>query len=150
MPVLIAESFRQNLHQNRPFFPLPAEQSARQGQAAIVFPAIPAPASRPDALAAHGKEVSGRHRSQVGIPCDLVRPRASPFGEISFGQGLQTPGDPPEEMFPVPGSRGFLKHLPVFPAQSRQAGSAQVLNFHQYRVVQVLLLSVDHSYRCAI
>src|ERR1017187_2044697 len=96
------------------------------------------------------KEVSRRDRSQVGVACDLVGPRASPLREISLGQGLQTPGDPPEEMFPVPGSRGFLKHLPVLPAQSRQAGSAQVLNFHQYRLVQVLLLSVDHSYRCAI
>ena len=29
MPVLIAESFRQNLHQNRPFFPLPGSREPR-------------------------------------------------------------------------------------------------------------------------
>src|ERR1039458_9201379 len=75
------------------------------------YPAIPVPARRPDGRATHRKEVSRRNRSQVGIPCDLVGPRASPFGEISFGQGLQTPGDPPEEMFPVPGSRGDRKSV---------------------------------------
>jgi hypothetical protein len=31
------------------------------------------------------------NHSQVGISCDLLRPRASPLREISFGQGLQTP-----------------------------------------------------------
>jgi hypothetical protein len=111
MPVLIAESFGQNLNQNRPSFPLPAEQSARQGQAAIRFPAILPSARHPDRFAAHGKEVARRNHSQVRISCDLLRSRANPFGEISFGQGLQTPGDPPEEMFPVPGSRFFLKSL---------------------------------------
>ena len=97
MPVLIAESVGKNLHQKGSSFPLPAEQSARQGQAAIRFPAIPA--RRLDALAAHGKETSRRDRAQVGIPRDLVRPLARPCGEIAFGQCLQTPGDAPEEMF---------------------------------------------------
>jgi hypothetical protein len=31
-----------------------------------------------------------------------LRPPARAFGEISFGQSLQPPGDPPEQMFPVP------------------------------------------------
>src|ERR1039458_8495253 len=142
MPVLIPESFRQDLNQNGPSFPLPAEQRARQGQAAILFPAILPSARHPDRFAAHRKEVARRNHSQVSISRDLVRPPASPFGEISFGQGLQTPGDPPEEMFPMPGSRFFLKYLPILLAQSRQTRSAQVLNFHQYRRVHVLLLSV--------
>jgi hypothetical protein len=43
-----------NLDQNRLSFPLPAEQRTRQGQAAIRFPAIPVPASRPDGFTAHG------------------------------------------------------------------------------------------------
>src|ERR1022692_2236801 len=142
MPVLIPESLGEDLDQNVPSFPFPAEQSARQGQAAVRFPAILPSARHPDRFAAHDKEVARRNHSQVSIPCDLVRPRASPFREISFGQGLQTPGDPPEEMFPMPGSRFFLKYLPILLAQSRQARSAQVLNFHQYRRVHVLLLSV--------
>ena len=91
MPALIPESFRQDLNQNGPSFPLPAEQRARQGQAAILFPAILPSARHPDRFAAHRKEVARRNRSQVGISCDLLRPRASPLREISFGQGLQTP-----------------------------------------------------------
>jgi hypothetical protein len=48
---------------------------------AILFPAIPAPSRRLDVLAAHGKEVMRRHRSQVGIPRDLVgsRYQTDPF-----------------------------------------------------------------------
>ena len=111
MPVLIPESLGEDLDQNVPSFPFPAEQRTRQGQAAIRFPAILPSARHPDRFAAHGKEVARRNHSQVSISRDLLRPRASPFGEISFGQGLQTPGDPPEEMFPVPGSRFFLKSL---------------------------------------
>ena len=103
----------------RPFH-LPAEHRTRQRQAAILLPAIPVPWRRLDALASNGKEVSRRDHSQVGILRDLVRPPACPFGEISFGQGLQPPGDPPEQMFPVPASRFFLKHLPILLAQSRQ------------------------------
>src|ERR1022692_724379 len=111
------------------------------------IPAIPVPARRLDTFAAHGKEVVRRDRSQVGIPRDLVRPPASPFGEISFGQGLQVPGDPPEEMFPVPRSHFFLKYLPILLAQSCQALPAQVLNCYQYRSVQLVFLSVgvNHS-----
>jgi hypothetical protein len=137
-PVVIPESLGQNLHQNGPSFPLPAEQSARQRKAAIRFPAIPAPSCRLDALAAHGKEVSRRDRSQVSVLRDLVRPLARPFGEISFGQCLQTPGNPPKQMFPVPRSRFFLKHLPKSIAQSRQAGPAQALDLHQYCIVHKL------------
>ena len=52
MPVLIPESLRQDLDQNGSSFPLPAEHRARQRQAAILFPAIPVPWRRLDALAA--------------------------------------------------------------------------------------------------
>src|ERR1039458_962364 len=142
MPVLIPESLGEDLDQNVPSFPFPAEQRTRQGQAAILFLAILPSARHPDRFDAHDKEVARRNHSQVSIPCDLVRPLASPFGEISFGQGLQTPDDPPEKMLPVPGARFFLKYLPVLDRKSRQARSAQVLNFHQYRSVHVLLLSV--------
>jgi hypothetical protein len=41
-----------------------------------------------------------------------VRSLARSWGEIAFGQCLQPPGDPPEGMFPVAGSRFFLKYLP--------------------------------------
>jgi hypothetical protein len=87
MPVLIPESFRQDFHQNGSSFPLAAEQSARQRQAAIRFPGISS--RRLDTLAADGKEVWRRHCSQVGIPRDAVRSLARPCGEIAFGQCLQ-------------------------------------------------------------
>jgi hypothetical protein len=152
MPVLIPESLREDLNQNGPFFPLPAEQSARQRQTPILSP-IPVPPRRLDSLAAHAKEISRRDRSQVGILCDLLRPPARPFGEISFGQRLQTPRNASEEMFPMPASRFFLKHLPILLAQTSQARPAQVLNFHQYGSVHgsfLLSASVNHSHMNAL
>src|ERR1035441_7252747 len=139
VPVFIPKSLHQDLHQKGPSFPLPAEQNARQRQTAIRLPPIPVGGCCLDALPAHGQEVSRRDRSQAGILRDLVRPPASPFGEISFGQGLQTPGNPPEQMFPVSRSRFFLEHLPELLAQTRQAGPAQVLNLHQNRSVHSCL-----------
>jgi hypothetical protein len=136
----------------RPFH-FPAEQSARQRQAAILFPAIPIPSRRPDKLAVHGKEVSRCDCAQVGILRDLVRPPARPSGEISFGQGLQTPGDAPEQMLPVPDSRFFLKYLPILRAQGRQSRPAQALDFHQYRSVHCfgfLSVAVNHSHMNAL
>jgi hypothetical protein len=41
MPVLVPESLRQNLHQNGPSFPFPAEQHTRQRQAAILTSQLP-------------------------------------------------------------------------------------------------------------
>jgi len=42
----------------------------------------------------------------------LAGPLASPFGKVSFGQGLQPPGDAPEQMLAVPASRLLRKHGP--------------------------------------
>ena len=126
MPVLKPESLRQDLHQNGPSFPLPAEHGyPASGKRLSCCRRFRSPRRRLDALAVHAKEVSRRDHSQVGILRDLVRPPASAFGEISFGQGLQPPGNPPEQMFPVPGSRFFLKHLLILLAQIRQCGPAQ-------------------------
>jgi hypothetical protein len=105
---------------------------------------VPADSGPPrclDRLAVHSKEVRRRHHSQVGIPRDPERPLARPFGEISFGQCLQTPGDAPEQMFPVPDPRFFLKHLPILHAQSRQRRPAQALDFYQYGIVHFVLVS---------
>ena len=95
MPVVIPESFRQDLDQNVPPFPFPVEQRTRQGQAAILFPPILPSARHPDRFAAHRKEVARCDHSQVGISGDLLRPRSSPFGEIAFDQGLETPTELP-------------------------------------------------------
>jgi len=63
---------------------------------------------------------------KIGIPRDLQRPPARPFGEISFGQGLQTPGNPPEEMLPVPslrdrhGRSDLFRGLVLRPARRRR------------------------------
>src|ERR1700681_2127179 len=38
LPVLMPESLREHLHQNRPPFPFPSKQCARQRQAAILLP----------------------------------------------------------------------------------------------------------------
>jgi hypothetical protein len=138
MPVLVAETLREDLNQKNSSFPLAGEQGARQGQAAVLLPAIPVPARRADALAANGKKVRRCDRAQVGIPRDLLRPVAGAFREISFGQCLQPPGNPPEQMFPVPRSRFFLKHLPILFSQTSQPRPAQVLDFHQYRAVHSL------------
>ena len=59
VPVLIAESLGEDLDLNSASFPLPGEKSARQRQAAILFPAIPVPSRRPDTLAVYGEEVLG-------------------------------------------------------------------------------------------
>jgi len=153
MPVLIAESLREDFDQNGPSFPLPREQSARQGQAAILFAPIPVPSRRPHAFPAHGKEVWRCNGSQIGVPGDLVCPPARPFGQIAFGQCLQTPGVAPEQMFPMTGSRFFLKYLLVLFAQSRQCRPAQVLDFHQYRIVHspgFPSVAVNHSHMDAL
>jgi hypothetical protein len=135
MPRLVPESLRKDLDQNGPSFPLPPEHGARQGQAAVLLPAIPVSPRRSDTLAFHGKEVRGRDDSQVGILRDLASPSLRAFGEISFGQSLQSPGNPPEQMLPVPRARFFPKHLSVLRAQRRQRRPAQVLDFHQYGIV---------------
>ena len=89
MPVLILKALHQNLHQKGSTFPFSGEQNPRQGQAAVLLLTMAAPARRLDPLAAtHGKKVSWRNPSQVGVASDLVRPVARPFGEISFDQGL--------------------------------------------------------------
>src|ERR1017187_7566908 len=134
--VLIPESLRQDLNQNGSSLPLPAEQSSWQRQSAIL---LPVPARRLSGLTFDGEEISRRDLSQVGILRDLIRPPTSPFGEIAFGQSLQPPGNPPKQMSPMPGSRFFLKHLPKFLSEGRQACPAQLLNFHQYRVVHSYL-----------
>jgi hypothetical protein len=107
VPVLILKSFREDLDQKGPSFLFPGEQSSRQRQAAI--PAILAPSSSLHALASHREEVSWRDHSQVGILGDLLCPSACPCREISFGQGLQTPGNPPKEMLPMTRACFFLK-----------------------------------------
>jgi hypothetical protein len=87
-------------------------------------PTIPVPSRYLDRFAAPGKEVAGSDLAHIGIARDLVCPPARPFREISFGQGLQTPGNPPEQMFPVPDARFFAKHLPILLAQTRQSRGA--------------------------
>jgi hypothetical protein len=101
MPVLISESVRQDLNQNRPFFPLPAEHRPR-GRKAAIFLSVPS--RRFHRLAADCEKVSGRDLPQVGILRDLVRSRMCPFREIAFGQCLQPPGNSPKKMLPMPGS----------------------------------------------
>jgi hypothetical protein len=77
----------------------------------------------------------------------LAGPLASPFGKVSFGQGLQPPGDAPEQMLAVAAARLFLKHLPMLLAQGREAQPAQFFDFYQHGRFQVLLLcvAVNHS-----
>jgi hypothetical protein len=130
--VLIPESLRQDLYQNGSSFPLPAEQSSWQGQSSVL---LPVPARRLSGLTLNGEEISRRDLSQVGILRDLIRPPTSPFREIAFRQSLQPPGNPPKQVSSMPGSRFFLKHLPKFLSEGRQACPAQLLNFHQYRVI---------------
>ena len=109
-----------------------------------------------DTFAAHGKEVPRRDLPQIGILRDLAGPPASAFGEISFGERLQPPGNPPEQMFPVPGSRFFAKYLPILFAQTGESRPAQALDFHQYRIVhsfRFLSVAVNHSHmnaRCGL
>ena len=140
MPVLISESIRQDLNQNRPPFPLPAEHRSRQRKASILWSG---PSRRLHRLAADAKEVSRRDLSQVGVLRDLVRPPTSPLREIAFGQRLQPPGNPPEQMLPMAGSRLLLKHFAKLLSQACQTRPAQLLNFHQYRVIhRCVFLSV--------
>jgi hypothetical protein len=108
LPVLITKSFRQDLNQNSSSFPLPAEHSSWQRQPAIL---LPVPSGCLDHLGADAKKVSRRDHSQIGVLRDLVRPFASPLGEIAFDQSLQPPSNPPKHMSPVPGSRLLLKHF---------------------------------------
>ena len=81
------------------------------------------------------KKSGGAIVAQIGILRDLTGPPASAFGEISFGQRLQPPGDAPKQMFPVPGSRFFLKYLLILFAQTGECRPAQVLDLHQYGIV---------------
>ena len=60
MPVLTAEPLSQDLDQNGSPLPLPAEYGSRQGQPAVLFPAIPVPSRDLDTFFAHLKEVSRR------------------------------------------------------------------------------------------
>src|SRR5260221_10954880 len=55
-------------------------------------------------------------------------------------------------MFPMPAARLFLKHLSELLAQTRHAGPAQGLNFHQNRIVHSCfpLVSVNHSHMNAL
>jgi hypothetical protein len=123
------KSYRQHFHQNGSSFPFTGQDRARQGYAAIQFPAITL-SRRLDALATDAQKVSRRECSQVGVLGDLERTRTRPLGEISFGQSLQSPGDPPEQLFPVPGSRYFPKYLSILLQQSRRACPAQAFDFH--------------------
>jgi hypothetical protein len=107
-------------------------------------------------LSRHCKEVSRRDLAHVGIPGDLVGPPPSAFGEISFGQRLQSPGNAPEQMFPVPGARFFAKYLLILLAQTGECRPAQALDFHQYRSVHSFVspsVAVNHSHmnaRCGL
>src|SRR5450759_2918215 len=92
-------------------------------------------AENQETRAPHVKEISRCDRSQVGVPCDLAGPLASPLGKISFEQRLETPGDPAEQMPAMPALRFFFKHLPILLAQHRQAGPAQLLNLDQHRLI---------------
>ena len=139
MPALVPESVLQDFHHQGSSFPLAGEQRARQGEAAVLLSTIPVSGRCGDVLAADGKEIRGRDQAQVGIARNLASPVAGALGKIAFGKRLQPPGDSSEKMLPVPGSRLFLKHFPILPAQTCQGGPAQVLNFHQYRVVHSFL-----------
>jgi hypothetical protein len=61
--------------------------------------AIPIPRRRLYGLAFDMKEVSRRDLSQLGVLGDLLRPFPGPLSEIPFGQRLQPPRNPPEQMF---------------------------------------------------
>jgi hypothetical protein len=97
-----------------------------------------------------------RDLPQIGILGDLLCPPARPLGEIALGQRLRLSGNPPEQMFPMPGSRFFPKHLPILFAQDRQSRPAQAFDFHQYRIVHSLVSShaaVNHTHmnaRCGL
>src|SRR5258708_9821746 len=73
MPVLMPESLREDLHQNRAPLPFPGDQSARQRQPPIWAPPI-LTSCRLAVLAAPRKEASSREDSQVAILRDLVGP----------------------------------------------------------------------------
>jgi hypothetical protein len=92
-------------------------------------------------FAVHGKEPGWCDYAQIGIAGDFAGSPACPLGKISFGQCLQPPRDPAEQMFPVTGSRFFLKHFAILLAQSCQSRPAQVLDFHQYRIVHSFSVS---------
>src|ERR1035437_6548129 len=138
------------LNQNRPSFPLPAEHRSRQRQSVIL---LPVPSLRLNRLATDAKKVSRRDLPQVGILHDLVRPRTCPLREIPFRQRLQPPGNPPEQMLPMPGPSFLLKHFAKLLPQACQTRPAQTLNFHQYRVIHrsgFLSVTVNHSHMNAL
>ena len=74
--VLIAEPFRQNLHQNRSSFPLSPENRPRQREATVLLTAILVRWSRLDLLHVHAEEVFRRDHPQVCILGNLLRPRS--------------------------------------------------------------------------
>lgn len=86
---------------------------------------------RLDAFAREAKEVSRSVNSQIPILRDLLRPFARPLGEISFGQGLQPPSNPPEQMLPMFAARLFLKGLLIFLTQFRHTRPAQAFDLSQ-------------------
>jgi len=73
-------------------------------------------------------------RAAIGIPGDL----AGAFGQIAFGERLQTPGQAAEKVFAVPRTGVFLKQLPVLFAQLAERGAAQLLNLGQKGSVHFL------------
>jgi hypothetical protein len=113
------------------------------------LPATPVPSCDLDTFSAHHKEVPRRNLAQIGVLRDLACSPPSAFREISLGERLQPPGNPPEQMFPVPGSRFFPKYLLILFAQTGECRPAQALDFHQYRIIhsfRFLSVAVNHSH----
>ncbi len=94
-----------------------------------------------DAFAREAKEVSRSVDAQVSILGDLLRSFARPLGEISFGQRLQPPSNPPKQLLSVFAACLFLKSLLIFPAQLRHRCPAQALDLPQYGRVHLKLFS---------
>jgi hypothetical protein len=83
-----------------------------------------------------------RKSASWAISC--ARPRArsvrSPSAKACSRQAIRR-----NKMFPVPGSRFFLKHLSKLLSQACQARPTQLLNFHQYRFVHRCLPLCDRQ-----
>ena len=85
-----------------------------------------------DALATVDEEIARRDNAQVGVAGDLARTFPGRFGEITFGQSLQPPGDAAEEVLAMAAWRVFAKYLAMFFAQGAKACAAQLLDLNQY------------------
>jgi hypothetical protein len=113
MPILVAESVLQNFDQNRSALPLPPEQRTDHGETGITSCSIPISWNGRDGLTADAKETAWRDDPQVGVVGDLLGPEPGTFGETSFGECLQAPGNLSEQMLAMSRLRLLLKQFAI-------------------------------------